>query len=54
MTFGLGTDEAWFTEEMTRGLGLTAIAVHWRKPLRLDEINRLAPTPEVRQRQGRP
>jgi hypothetical protein len=54
MTFGLGTDEPWFTEEMTAELGLPAIAVHWRKPLRVDEINRLSPTAEVRERQGRP
>jgi hypothetical protein len=27
---------------------------HWRKPLRLDEINRMAQTPEVRARRGRP
>jgi hypothetical protein len=54
MTFGLGTDEPWFTEEMTAALGAAAVAVHWRKPLRLDEINHLSPTAEVRQRQGRP
>jgi hypothetical protein len=54
MTLGLGTEEPWFTEEMTSELGAAAVAVHWRKPLRVDEINRLAPTPEVRQRQGRP
>lgn len=29
------------------------VAVHWRKPLRLDEVNRMAPTPEVLQRKGR-
>jgi hypothetical protein len=54
MTFGLGTNEPWFTEEMTAELGAMASAVHWRKPLTISEINRLAPTPEVRQRQGRP
>lgn len=54
MTLNLGTAEPWFAEEMTHQLGLAAIAVHWRKPLRIDEVNRLAPTPEVRERQGRP
>jgi hypothetical protein len=54
VTFGLGTDDPWFTEEMSAQFGAAAIAVHWRKPLRIDEVNRLAPTPEVRHRQGRP
>ena len=26
----------------------------WRKPLSIEEINRMAPTPEVRERRGRP
>jgi hypothetical protein len=26
----------------------------WRKPLSIVEINRMAPTPEVRERRGRP
>jgi hypothetical protein len=30
------------------------IAPHWRKPLSITEINRMAPTPEVRRREGRP
>lgn len=29
-------------------------AAIWRKPLSFDEINRMAPTTEVRQRPGRP
>ena len=52
-TFGLGTEEEWFTEELTRVVGPAAIAVHWRKPLRIDEVNLLAPTAEVRERPGR-
>ena len=28
--------------------------VQWRKPLSFDEVNRMAPTMEVRQRPGRP
>lgn len=31
-----------------------SIALHCRKPLRIEEINRMAPTQEVRRREGRP
>lgn len=51
---GLGTNEPYIMEEHTMMLGLRAIAVHWRKPLRIDEITRMAPTPEVLARPGRP
>lgn len=51
---GSGTVEPWFSEEMTREIGERAVAVHWRKPLRIDEVNQLAPTAEVRERPGRP
>lgn len=44
---GLGTDEPWVTEE-------GGLAMHWRRPLRLDEINQMAPTEDVRMRKGRP
>lgn len=44
--FKCGTDEPWYEE-------IGGVAVHWRKPLRIDEINRLAPTVEVRERKGR-
>jgi hypothetical protein len=30
------------------------VTMQWRKPLSIEEINRMAPTPEVRERQGRP
>lgn len=50
---GLGTDEPWFADDMAGELGARAIAVHWRKPLRIDEVNRLAPTAEVIRRPGR-
>jgi hypothetical protein len=50
---GFGTEEPWFMEEMSKEIGERAVAVHWRKPLRIDEVNRLAPTAEVRDRQGR-
>jgi hypothetical protein len=45
---GLGTDEPLIPEDI-RG-----IAHHWRKPLSIPEINQMAPTPEVRERRGRP
>lgn len=43
----VGTSEAFIPEKGTS-------AMHWRKPLSIEEINRMAPTPEVRARQGRP
>lgn len=52
--WGLGTDEPYIVEEMSNVLGLRAISVHWRKPLRLDEVPLMAPTEEVRARPGRP
>ena len=50
---GVGTDEPWVTEEMSRQLGEMVVAVHCRRPLRIDEINRMAPTEAVRHRPGR-
>lgn len=50
---GLGTDEPYVVEEMTQMLGERAVSVHWRKPLRIDEVARLALTEEVLQRPGR-
>jgi len=44
--FRAGTDEPWIEEPGN-------IALHWRKPLRIDEVARLAQTPEVRARPGR-
>lgn len=43
---GLGTDEPWVVE-------MGSIAAHYRKPLRVDEIGRMAATPEVLARPGR-
>jgi hypothetical protein len=51
---GVGTDEEWVTEEMSEQFGMRACAVHYRRPLRIDEIARMAPTPEVLARPGRP
>jgi hypothetical protein len=50
---GVGTAEPWFQEDLSDVLGAGAVAVHYRKPLRLDEINQLAATAEVRARPGR-
>jgi hypothetical protein len=50
---GVGTNEEWVIEEMTATLGERAVAVHYRKPLRVDEVVRMAPTDEVRERRGR-
>jgi hypothetical protein len=33
---------------------ITTHAIQWRKPLSIEEINQMAPTPEVRRREGRP
>lgn len=46
---GLGTDEPWINEPGPGGRVMT-----WRKPLRIDEINQMAQTIEVRERLGRP
>lgn len=53
---GVGTDEPWFLEDPVEFEGETGkamIAGNWRKPLRVDEIAQMAPTPEVRAREGR-
>jgi hypothetical protein len=34
--------------------GHVAVTMQWRKPLTLEEVARMAPTPEVRERRGRP
>jgi hypothetical protein len=43
----IGTKEALIPEHRPS-------ALTWRKPLSLEEINQMAPTPEVRARPGRP
>lgn len=35
-------------------LALIRVTMQWRKPASIEEVNRLAPTPEVRERRGRP
>lgn len=53
---GVGSDEPWYLEnpvEFEDAVGRPMIAGNWRKPLRIDEVNQMAPTLEVRARQGR-
>lgn len=53
--FRTGTDEPWHLDEDFLAVGGDkVVAAHWRKPLRVDEVNRMAPTSDVRLRQGRP
>jgi hypothetical protein len=53
--FGCGSTEPWFFDaEFYGDYQDEAVAAHWRKPLRIDEVNMMAPTPEVRARLGRP
>ncbi len=49
---GVGTDEPMI--EDPEEAAMLRSTRQWRKPLRIDEVNRMAPTPEVRARQGRP
>lgn len=46
---GLGTHETLIPEE----LHAVRIAMQWRKPLSIVEINQMTPTQEVRDRPGR-
>lgn len=46
---GVGTSEAFIAETQN-----FRVSAHWRKPLSIEEINRMAPTEEVRMRPGRP
>jgi hypothetical protein len=53
---GAGTEEPWFMDdprEIADSLGRPSMAVHWRKPLAIDEVTRMAPTAEVKAREGR-
>jgi hypothetical protein len=54
---GVGTDEPYASENLAAlaaATGITPASMQWRKPLRIDEVARMAPTPEVRERRGRP
>jgi hypothetical protein len=49
---GVGTDEP-LIEPTGLEAALIYVTRQWRKPLRVDEVARMAPTPEVRDRKGR-
>ena len=48
-----GTDEP-LIEPEGEELAVLKATRQWRKPLSIQEVNRMAPTPEVRERRGRP
>lgn len=50
---GVGTNEP-LVEPIGEEAAFLRCSRQWRKPLRIDEINRMAPTPGVRERRGRP
>ena len=50
---GAGANDAMIEPEGFE-LALLKVTRQWRKPLRLDEVTRMAPTVEVRERKGRP
>lgn len=50
---GIGTDDPWIIEEHSGHFGMASVAVHYRRPLRLDEVNRMGPTPDAVARPGR-
>lgn len=55
--FNHGTSEPWIAEDWRKvemEIGHPLKAMHWRKPLSLQEVARMAQTPEVRRREGRP
>lgn len=54
---GVGTEEPFIQEDvqaMAVTLGHSPRTIQWRKPVSIEEINRMAPTAEVRERKGRP
>ena len=53
----IGTTEAIIPEDvlaMAAAFGQSPAAMHWRKPLSIEEVNQMAQTPEVVERKGRP
>jgi hypothetical protein len=48
-----GTDEPLF-EADDFPVGYRRVTRQWRKPLTIVEVNRMAATPEVKERKGRP
>lgn len=50
---GAGTAEDWITEGHSAQFGDRAVAVHYRKPLSMQEVAKMAATPETIARPGR-
>ena len=50
---GVGTDEP-LIEPVGEEAAMLRCTRQWRKPLRIDEVSRMAPTTDVRERRGRP
>lgn len=50
---GIGTSEPWITEDHSAQWGMAAKAVHYRRPLTLQEVAQMGRTPETIQRPGR-
>jgi hypothetical protein len=50
---GVGTSDPWH-QEVSRVFANYAVSVQYRRPLRIDEVNMIRETPEVRRRPGRP
>ena len=48
-----GTDEPLIAPDGEEA-AMLRVTMQWRKPLAVSEVNRMAPTPEVRERKGRP
>jgi hypothetical protein len=51
--FGLGSPEPVIPVEGEER-AMLSVTMQWRKPLSIGEIAQMAPTPEVRAREGRP
>jgi hypothetical protein len=51
--FGLGSGEPVIAVEGEER-AMLSVTMQWRKPLSFDEVAQMAPTPEVRAREGRP
>lgn len=48
-----GTDEP-LIEPTGEEAAMMRVTLQWRRPLSISEVARMAPTPEVRERPGRP
>lgn len=53
----IGTTETIIAEDilaLAGEFGVSPAAMHWRKPLSMEEVAQMAQTPEVIERKGRP